>query len=291
MRGALFALLVWSAMAHAETAEELRIHGEALAKAGRYSEAIDAFKTAEAKEHRVRHACLIGLAYERREAWSQAELFLGDCKANASSADPLPEWAPEAFRVLADGLAAAKLVPVTFAATPGGATLALSAFAPDEHFTPRTLHLPAGTYTVRATANGYREAAQTFTVKDPQTVTIALDPEPVAAVPAPPSSKIPWIVIGAGAAVAVAGGVMHATAYRTARNRLAGDSTQAQYEKDEPAFDRDRELVIGAYALGGAAILTGVILHVTAFAEDRGGPEIAVSPTRGGGMLTFGWSR
>lgn len=290
MRGALFAVLVWSTTAHAETAEELRIHGEALAKAGRYSEAIDAFKTAEAKEHRVRHACLIGLAYERRQAWSQAELFLGDCKANASSADPLPEWAPEAFRVLADGLAEAGLVAVTFASTPGGATLALSAFAPDEQFTPRTLHLPPGAYTVRATAKGYRESAQSFTVKDPQTVTIALDREPVVAAPAPAPSKVPWIVIGAGAAVAVAGGVIHATAYRTARNTLAGDSTQAQYDKDEAAYDRDRELVVGAYALGGAAIVTGVILHF-AFTEDGGGPEVAVSPTRGGGMLTFGWSR
>ena len=153
-------VLLATASARAETAEELRIHGETLAKDGRYSEAIDAFKAAERKEHRSRHACLIGLAYERRQEYSQAEIYLDLCKAGATAADPLPEWAPEAFRVLGAALSAQKLVAVMVMASPPDARITVSTFAPDDSFTARTVHLAPGKYTFSATAAGYADRTE-----------------------------------------------------------------------------------------------------------------------------------
>src|SRR5690242_5920614 len=60
---------LWCALpapVHAETPAELQAKGEQLAKDGRFSEAIDAFKAADRIERRASHACLIALAYTRR---------------------------------------------------------------------------------------------------------------------------------------------------------------------------------------------------------------------------------
>jgi hypothetical protein len=65
---AAIAVLVASSTARAElTAVELEARGEALAKTGRYGEAIEAFKAADHIQPRASHACLIALAYARRD--------------------------------------------------------------------------------------------------------------------------------------------------------------------------------------------------------------------------------
>src|SRR5690606_20883724 len=105
---------------HAESGERLRARGEQLAKDGRYTEAIDAFKAAEKIEPRARHACLIALAYTRRELWPQAEIFLEQCEQRATPADPIPEWVPTARQQLAERLATVNVAPVDIRVEPTG---------------------------------------------------------------------------------------------------------------------------------------------------------------------------
>lgn len=295
----LFCLLVPRG-AHAESAESLRARGEQLARDGRYSEAIDAFKAAERLEPRARHACLIGLAYLRRELWPQAEIFLEQCEARATTADPVPEWMPAAKKQLAERLASVAVAPVTLEVTPAGldVQLSVSSFAPDERFTPRTIHLPPGTHVVIATAPDHDDAQVTVEVTDtsPQTVTIPLRPRsttpPRRAIEEPPQrSKAPYAVMGAGAALTLTGAAVHLFLFKPARDDLANATSRDDYDQREEDFDRWRATTIGLYAAGALAIGAGLVLRYTVFDDPEKAPQIAIQPQDGGGVLTFGWTR
>ena len=93
---ALALVMLFASVAYAEDADTLTAQGEQLAHDGEYSRAIETFKKADALAPSAKHACLIGLAYIRRELWSQAEIFLDRCKQRATAADPLPDWFAEA---------------------------------------------------------------------------------------------------------------------------------------------------------------------------------------------------
>lgn len=304
---ALVACLVVPHVARAESAESLRARGEQLARDGRYSEAIDAFKAAEKLEPRARHACLIGLAYLRRELWPQAEIFLAQCEARATAADPVPEWMPAAKQQLAERLASVAVSPVTLEVEPADldVELAVSSFAPDERFVPRTIHLPPGTHVVLATAAGHRDAQVTVEVTDasPRTVTITLEPvapaqpavsrDDATRAPAVPRSrsKVPYAVMGAGAGLAITGAAVHLFLFKPARDDLANAATLPDYEDREAAFDRWRATSIGLYAAGALAIGAGLVLRYTVFDDPSEAPQIAVQPHEGGGLVTVGWTR
>jgi hypothetical protein len=59
-------------LAHADDVADLEKRGQELAKQNEYTQAIDAFKRADRLAPRAAHACMIGLAYLRREMWPQA---------------------------------------------------------------------------------------------------------------------------------------------------------------------------------------------------------------------------
>src|SRR5260221_4772999 len=136
--------------ARADDVDDLVVQGEALAKQAEWSRAITAFKAADAQRPRAKHACLIGLAYTRRELWAEAELFLSVCRQRASTGDPLPEWIAEAEGQLAAKLAASNAAPVAIATDPASApaVMSVSSFAPDEKFPARTIHLAPGVHVV-----------------------------------------------------------------------------------------------------------------------------------------------
>src|SRR5688572_3278724 len=96
MRNIAIVLCGVLAHAHAEDVSQLRARGEELAKEGRFSEAIDAFKAADRISPRADHACLIALAYTRRELWPQAEIFISKCHQRVSPDNPAPDWLPKA---------------------------------------------------------------------------------------------------------------------------------------------------------------------------------------------------
>jgi hypothetical protein len=292
--------------AWAESGEEMRVRGEQLAKDGRYTEAIDSFKAAERIEPRARHSCLIALAYIRRELWPQAEIFLEQCETRATQADPVPEWVPTAKQQLAERLSTVNVAPVNIKVEPANAEvrLAVSSFAPDELFDPRLIHLPPGRHVIIATAKGFDDAQKTVEVVDKtaQDVVITLlplstgpvdGPDPITG-PAPPRSKVPLVIMGAGGAVVLGAVASHLFWYKPKREDLqtAGNAGNAtKYDQLLPGYNRARAGTVTLYAVGGVAVITGLILRFTVFEGNEAPARVSVVPTNDGGMLTVGWSR
>src|SRR5690348_7144786 len=107
-----FVALLVASPARADDAESLTAQGEEQARNGEFTRAIELFKKADALAPSAKHACLIGLAYTRRELWSQAEIFLDRCKDRATAADPLPDWFAQATAQLAQKLAGVDVATV-----------------------------------------------------------------------------------------------------------------------------------------------------------------------------------
>ena len=286
-----------------------REQGEQLAKAGRFSEAIAAFKDSNVKKQRATNFCLIGLAYTRIERWPQAEIMIDRCKRNASTSDPTPEWLPALEQELAKRLATVGVAPVAIVVEPATAKaeVTVSSFAPDEAFEPRTIHLPTGSHVITVTAPGYERAQTTVdvTTTELKTVTITLKPpatgtptDTVAILPhptpgpSPAPSVVPTIVMGAGGALIAAGIVYHVTAFRTAASNLANatDATPDPhlYDQWSHRFDVRREWLIGIYAAGVITTGIGAYLHFTA-KQTEALPLVSVAPLDGGGMVSLGW--
>jgi hypothetical protein len=290
-----------ASVAHADSsAPELQAKGEQLAKDGRFSEAIEAFKAADRLQPSAAHACLIALAYTRRELWPQAEIFLARCHERATPGDPLPDWVPVAEQQIQDRLATANAAPVTLDVSPPSAPvqLTVSSFAPDETFGPRTIHLPPGRHTVIAEAPGFQTAHVEIVVetKDPQKITIelvkpvvprqnVLANEPI--LRGHPPERSPWgkrLMIG-GAILAGAGAVTYGwMSYEWSQLRT---QDQGQYTDHSSNYDTARIATISLWAAGGAALIGGYLLH----RHDESASVAAVPLPGGGGMLSVGWTR
>jgi len=310
--------MLLSQSARADEVDDLVAHGEALAKKSEFTSAIEAFKAADAKRPRAKHACLIGLVYTRRELWPQAELFFALCRKRATADDPLPKWMDEALAQLNAKLTAAGAAPVTIVVKPAEAhaRITVSSFAPDEVFEPQTIHLSPGRHTFDVTADSYAPASREVIVTDasPQTVTIELQStadaareaaadaaarapvaQPVAVVrslPPPPSrSKVPLIVMAGGVALGVAGGLYDVLALKPARDRLASSADDAIYDSRLHLFHFRRDVTVGLYAGTIAALATAVVLRYTVFRGEEAPVAIGASVEQGGAVVTLGWMR
>ena len=296
-----------SSAAVAESPAELQAKGEDLAKQGRFTEAIDAFKAADKIEPSATHACLIALAYTRRELWPQAEIWLAQCQVRATAKDPLPEWAPAEQDQINQRLAAANVAPVEIKVEPvdAGAKLTVSSFAPDEQFSPRTIHLPPGLHTIRATAPGYEPAEKQIEIKDKgaQVVVLTLhkpgDGTPLPAGPAKVvHSNVPLYVMGAGAAIGVVGVGLHLFYYKPKLDTLTKYSKDGSmpdsgmYQNALGPWQDARNLTIGVYVGAAVTIGVGVVLKYTAFKDhEESAPAVGFAPVPGGGMVSLGFSR
>jgi hypothetical protein len=287
-------VLAVASVAHAEpTAPELQAEGEQLAKDSRFSEAIDKFKAADKIQPTAGHACLIALAYTRRELWPQAEIFLARCHERATPQDPLPDWVPVAEQQIAERLATANVAAVTIDVSPPNAkvSLTVSSFAPDETFAPRTIHLPPGHHVIIATADGYPTVQKEIVVetKDPQKVTIDLRPTPVPVKPiealpvrAEPSPWSKRLVIGG---LVVGGAGLVATGLMSYEYFAAGNSA-ADWDDHIDTYRTSRIAAISLLAVGGGLAITGYLLH-----RSDESAAVAAAPLPGGAMIAVGWSR
>lgn len=271
--------------ARADPADDEVAHGEELGRQGSWTQAIDHFKAADRIAPRAKHACLIGLAYARRELWAEAELFLALCHQRATPSDPTPDWLPDAETQLGEKLAASSAPAVTLRIDPPEATptITISSFAPGETLTPRVIHLAPGNHVMTVTAPGYDPVKQEIAVVagTPRDVHITLHR-------ITPHSRVPLVLFGISGALAVGALVYDLTAVRNASNALdtpyqyAYDAARAHYERT-----RTNELII----LGGAAVTAaaGVVLRLVL---DRPSPvRIQAEARSGGAGVMVEWSR
>jgi hypothetical protein len=294
-------VLAVASVANAEpTAPELQAEGEQLAKDSRFSEAIDKFKAADKIQPTASHACLIALAYTRRELWPQAEIFLARCHERATPQDPLPDWVPVAEQQIAERLATANVAPVTIDVSPPNAKvqLTVSSFAPDETFAPRTIHLPPGRHIIIAEAQGYKPARQEVVIetKDPKRVTIVLEAkityfsepvydirpftQPIGALPSPWPKRLIVGGLVLGGAGLVATGLM-------SYEYFAAKSSAADWDTHIDTYRTSRIAAISLLAIGGGLAITGYLLHRTGESA-----AVAAAPLpEGGAMIAVGWSR
>lgn len=300
MRVLALVVLTAASVAYAEpTAPELQAEGEQLAKDSRFSEAIDKFKAADRIQPTAGHACLIALAYTRRELWPQAEIFLARCHERATPQDPLPDWVPMAEQQIADRLATANAAAVTIDVSPPNAKveLTVSSFAPDEKFAPRTIHLPPGNHVIIAEAEGFEPARQELVIetKDPRRVTIELKekggklvepPHPPPPAPVVTAEPSPWskrLMLGGaiiGGAGLVATGFMSYEYY-------AAKHSEADWNSHIDTYRTSRIAAISLLAVGGGLAITGYLLHRS---DEQA--SVAAAPLPGGGaMIAVGWSR
>jgi hypothetical protein len=291
-------LIAVCGVASADTVGDLEAKGEQLAKDGRFTEAIETFKQADRFVERASHACLIGLAYTRREAWSQAELFFALCRQRAREGDPLPDWLDIAVKQLAERLANSNVAVVEVRVEPADAhaKMTVSSFAPDEAFEPRKIHLTFGTHLLTVSAEGYETTGQSVTVasRDPQTVVIKLHHPgelPANAKIVRTTSPVPWIVISAGATIVVGGGIVHATLLRDAYNGLLKAPDDPTYHMREAKYDTARTVTAVLYATGVATIGVGIVLKYTKFRDREVPVQVGLNPVAGGGVLSLEWSR
>ncbi|HUS29021.1 MAG TPA: hypothetical protein VMZ53_10935 [Kofleriaceae bacterium] len=304
MRNRLFvlAIVLCADVAHADEVDDLVAKGQELAKQSEFTQAIATFKQADAKRPRAAHACMIGLAYMRREAWPQAELFLALCEKRAAPGDQPPEWIDEAKKQLAQKLTAAQIPAVTIDVTPPniGAHLTVSSFAPDEVFDPQTIHLAPGTHVIEVTAPGYRSERKDVVVEPakPQHVTFEMQRAGDAVAPVSPRqpergshSKVPWLVGGAGVAIGVAGIVYHATSVSAAYDRADGAETMAAYNVLVDDFNSKRNVAVGLYAASSLTIGVAVVLRFTVYKDASEPPLVTAQLGDHGAGILIGWQR
>jgi capsular polysaccharide biosynthesis protein len=99
---------------------------------------------------------------------------------------------------------------------------------------------------------------------------------------------VPWIVIGAGAALFGAGVIYDAVSVQPARDRLATAETRDAYDALAPDFRSSRNVAIGLLAGGALVTGIGVALKLTVFDSK---PQVSASIDHRGGVVVIGWQR
>lgn len=281
-------LVAAPASADRTSAASLRTQGEQLAKDGQFAEAIEAFKAADAERPTTELACLIGLAYGRRNLYGQAELFFDLCHERAESGDPVPSWANKVEAQFRERLDGSKLARITIKVKQGRAPkVVVSAWAPDETFSPRAIHLPAGRHTITVTDAEGDTAERAIVVEggEPQTVVIELggeqggEPEPERTGPSKLGRNLAFVGLG----IAAVGVAVHATWYRSERDELqeASDTGDVfRYDAHVDDYTNARNVTVGLYGLGAVTAIVGLALHL----------RVSAQPTRGGAVVAVGWA-
>lgn len=118
---------------------------------------------------------------------------------------------------------------------------------------------------------------------------LAQPPPPPPPPPPANASRVPLVVMVAGAVVTATGATFHVLSART-RGRMESASEADAYFDDRDTFKVQRGVAITGYAVGAATVVTGLILGATVF-RNREAPRIAAAVAPGGAMVTVGWSR
>jgi hypothetical protein len=257
---------MFARLAVAETRDELQARGEQLGREGKWGDAINAFKAAERLEHRTVHACLIALAYTRREAWPQAELFLAKCRISTPG-ETLPDWVPQADALIRERLRSEPLSEVTIETKPASAlaTLTVSSFQPDEVFAPRTIHLPRGTHLIVAHAPGYTDHQRVVVIDSSSPRRVVIDFNVVDRPVADGSPKLRIVGLVAAGLGVVSLGIGVKFGFDAKRDSDAISMQHGPWTiADEATFNHGRTAqreMYGSYVVGGALVVVGGVFY------------------------------
>ena len=268
MRAAVLAILVLACqVVRADVADELQAQGEELGRQGRWTEAIRQFKSADKVHPNATHVCSIALAYTRREAWPQAELFLSLCHERASAGGALPDWYDDADRQITERLRTADLTAVTIAIKPvdAKAQISVSSFEPDEVFGPRTLHLPRGTHVIVARAQGYPDHTKVVEIANatPREIVIDMAELEARVVKGSPTLRAIGLVTASVGIVGIGLGIKYGLDARSDSDAIShhvgawSDTDRKRYADGQTADERMKI----AYVVGGSAIAAGAVLY------------------------------
>jgi hypothetical protein len=281
-------VMVAVAPVHADPVDDQVARGEELGRQGSWTQAIDHFKAADRIAPRARHACLIGLAYARRELWAEAELFFAACHRRSAPGDPLPEWLPEAETQLAQKLAVSNAAAITIVIDPPEAApkISVSSFAPDETFAPGTFHLAPGTHVIDVEAPGFDPGQRKIYISDatPQLIRIALH-EPRE------RSRVPWIIIGTGVAIGLGGLAYDHFVLQPTRDLSTSAIYQWQYEQAKVDFPTQQHIALGLFTTAAVVTTIGVVLRYTVYRHrDREPVRVGALLARGTTGIAIEWA-
>jgi len=192
-RSAVLTVVLASTAARADTADQLAGDAKALAKAGDFVGAAAKFRAAYAVEPKPEHICNAGIAYQKAgdKLLPQAQLYLALCVERAKGVldKKVTDNVASVLVGVEEALAKGSFTPVDVAVTPLTATVAISAFGPDESFIgSRVVWVPWGKHTVTVRADGFFEQTAELAAAAHERVPlrVTLEKKPDAPPPPPP---------------------------------------------------------------------------------------------------------
>ncbi|HEX7701236.1 MAG TPA: hypothetical protein VF403_10950 [Kofleriaceae bacterium] len=177
--GVALCSLLGHASADPATATKLADEGNALVKAGKFSEAAERYRDAWRNDKlRPEFLCNVGISYYKAKDLVRAHLLLGQCLEQSSLDPKLAENVRKVQTASENVLRAGGHTPVRIVIEPSATSISILELGDDEAFVgSRVVWLPFGTYHVRAHAEGYVDQTQTVapTTVDAVTLTLTLD--------------------------------------------------------------------------------------------------------------------
>jgi len=264
---ALVTLAARSASADHAAAEKALAEAEALATKGDFAGAAAKYRAAYAAEPSPDLICNLGIAYQQAQDLPRAHLYLNECLLHGTSLDA--QFANDVranVAAIEASLHAGSYTPFEITVEPGGATIAVSDYPPEEAFVgARLIWLPYGAHTINVRAEGYVDQTIAAPAKEhtPVTLHVRLErpgtpPPPPPPPEGPPPSKVPLYVSGGVTVGAIALGT---TAFLLGHR----DAEDARIALTQKAFDNDKHGVdawnstlaaSGLIAIAGAAATT-----------------------------------
>lgn len=167
------------AMDDEERANQLFDQGADLGAAGKFEEAIEKFREADALVSRPIHACNIGLAYVKLSLWASANYYLRRCKTTWKDGG-LPGWVDRRLEESESALASGRFAELEVRAEPAGAKIRVDPFPGEVLQVAGAIWLPFGAHGVTVTKDGFATARKQVVIASTtrKQVSIALEPVP-----------------------------------------------------------------------------------------------------------------
>jgi hypothetical protein len=303
---ALCALLA-HASADPATATKLAEEGNALVKAGKFSEAAERYREAWHNDKlRPEFLCNVGISYYKAKDLVRAHLLLGQCLEQSSLDPKLAANVRNVQTASENVMRAGGHTPIRIISEPSATSISILELGNDEAFVgSRVVWLPFGTYHVRAHAEGYVDQTLTAVPEtaDAVTITIALDrvkvedkpvvvverpiqpppPPPPSETPPPRPSKTLPIVTTAVTVAAIGLAIFARSEAGTNADRAATALDPATFADDHSAVDTWNT----TFVIGTGVAVVGAVASLLLWHRTLSAPEVEVHASASGMSLGY----